>query len=65
MKAAEDFRFSSHHLLMEVDTATASLLTLVARNNLFGPEWQAAIERQHQAFAAWEAFLAQPQSAVS
>ncbi len=65
MKAAEDFRFSSHHLLMELDSATASVLTLVARNNLFGPEWLAALDRQSKAFAAWQSFLAHSQAAGS
>ncbi|RON93062.1 hypothetical protein [Pseudomonas fluorescens] len=60
MSNIEDFRFSSHHLLVELDAATNRLMMLVVAKEVSGPQWDEAIERQRQAYDAWVALLVTP-----
>ncbi|MBB6157840.1 hypothetical protein HDC30_005092 [Pseudomonas sp. JAI115] len=59
MSNIDDFRFSSHHLLIELDAATNRLMMLVVAKEVAGPRWAEAIERQKQAYDAWAALLYQ------
>lgn len=53
----DDFRFASHHLLIELDAATNYLMMLVVANEIFDLRWSEAAERQRRAYDAWAAFL--------
>lgn len=59
MPNTEDFRFSSHELLVELDAATSHLMMLVVAKEIFGLEWSAAVLRQKNAFEAWSALVTQ------
>lgn len=56
----DDFRFKSHHLLIELDAATSEMMMLVSSKEVVGPKWEAAALRHHHAFEAWNAFLNAP-----
>lgn len=53
----DDFRFKSHHLLLELDAATNQMMMLVSAGKVTGDSWIEAVERQKQAYEAWAAFL--------
>jgi hypothetical protein len=53
MSTHEDFRFSSHHLLIELDAATNRLMMLVVGKEVSGLRWDEAVTRQKRAFDAW------------
>lgn len=56
----DDFRFKSHHLLLELDAATNHLMMLVVAKDVSGPRWDAAAQRQKLAYDAWASLLYQP-----
>jgi hypothetical protein len=56
MTSMDDFRFRSHQLLIELDAATTQMMMLVSARQATGPGWDAANQRQHDAFQAWESF---------
>lgn len=57
MSTHEEFRFSSHHLLIELDAATNHLMMLVVAKEVSGPRWNEAVTRQKRAFEAWTVLL--------
>lgn len=57
MTSFEDFRTQSQALLAELDAATTGMMTLVTAKCVSGPEWDAATQRQHDAYERWNAFL--------
>lgn len=58
MPDTEDFRFQSHHLLLDLDAATAHLMMLVVGSELSGTRWDQAIARHKMAYEVWAASLA-------
>ena len=60
MPSIDDFRFESHHLLLELDAATMGMMTLVSSRCVSGPAWDAANERQREAYRSWDAFMNTP-----
>ncbi|MDB5980153.1 MAG: hypothetical protein JWQ69_1168 [Pseudomonas sp.] len=56
MTSMDDFRFKSHQLLIELDAATTQMMMLVSARQATGPGWDAANQRHHDAFQAWETF---------
>lgn len=60
MTSIEDFRIKSHELLIELDAATMGMMTLVASRCVSGHQWDAAANRQRNAYALWDAFLSTP-----
>lgn len=53
----DDFRFQSHHLLLELDAATNHLMMLVVAKEVSGNRWDEAAKRQKLAYEAWAALL--------
>ena len=60
MASIDDFRFESHQLLLELDAATMGMMTLVSSRCVSGPAWDAANERQREAYRNWDAFMNTP-----
>lgn len=60
MPSIDDFRFESHQLLLELDAATMGMMTLVSSRCVSGPAWDAANERQREAYRNWDAFMNTP-----
>ncbi|MGF6161247.1 hypothetical protein ABIE16_000512 [Pseudomonas sp. 2725] len=58
----DDFRFKSHHLLLELDAATNHMMMLVSARKITGDPWSEAAERQKQAYEAWAAFLSESET---
>lgn len=57
MSTHEEFRFSSHHLLIELDAATNLLMMLVVAKEVSGPRWDEAVTRQKRVYEEWTALL--------
>jgi hypothetical protein len=57
MSDNDDFRFTSHHLLIELDAATNHLMMLVVAKEIAGPRWENATDRHRRAYDAWAALL--------
>ncbi|OOG14344.1 hypothetical protein [Pseudomonas sp. C9] len=53
----DDFRFKSHHLLLELDAATNHLMMLVVAKEVSGSRWDEAASRQKVAYEAWATML--------
>jgi hypothetical protein len=53
----DDFRFKSHHLLLELDAATNHLMMLVVAKEVSGSRWNEAALRQKAAYDAWAMLL--------
>jgi len=49
----DDFRFTSHHLLLELDAATNHLMMLVVAKEVSGSTWNDAVLRHKAAYGAW------------
>ena len=64
MSSLDDFRMESHKLLMELDAATIGIMMLVSGRRVSGPEWDVATNRQHDAYARWDAFMNSPSGAA-
>ena len=60
MPSIDDFRFESHQLLLELDAATMEMMKLVSSSCVSGPTWDAANERQREAYRSWDAFMNTP-----
>ena len=60
MASIDDFRFESHQLLLELDAATMGMMQLVSSKCVSGPNWDAAIKRQHDAYERWDTFIGVP-----
>lgn len=57
MTSFEEFRTTSHKLLIELDAATTKMMMLVSAKEVSGPFWDDATLRHHDAVEAWHAFL--------
>lgn len=57
MTSFEEFRTTSHVLLIELDAATTKMMMLVSAKEVSGPSWDDATLRHHDAVEAWHAFL--------
>lgn len=57
MNAADDFRFKSHELLLDLDAAVNKMMMLVSARELYGERWSAAVTRHSDACAAWSSHL--------
>jgi len=53
MADIEDFRFKSHDLLIQLDSATTAMMLLVARKEVSGPAWDEASRKHQKAYEAW------------
>lgn len=65
MSGIDDFRFKSHHLLIELDAATSMMMQLVSSKEVVGAGWDAAALRHHEAFEAWSDFLNSPENPLA
>lgn len=63
MNPPDEFRFQSHHLLLELDAATNHLMMLVSARQATGYIWDEAAKRQKLAYEIWAAFLYGPEPA--
>ncbi|TPG84444.1 hypothetical protein EAH72_04890 [Pseudomonas caspiana] len=59
MNAADDFRFKSHELLLDLDAAINQMMMLVATRELSGERWCAAVTQHSDACAAWSSHLSE------
>ncbi|VVN84351.1 hypothetical protein [Pseudomonas fluorescens] len=57
MKSFEEFRTTSHELLIELDAATTKMMMLVSAKEVSGPFWDDATQRHEDAVDAWHSFL--------
>jgi hypothetical protein len=57
MSNNDDFRFASHHALIELDAATNHLMMLVVSKEISGPRWVESVQRHRRAYEAWTALL--------
>lgn len=64
MSNLDEFRFHSHHLLLELDAATNRLMMLVSARDVSGYPWDQAVKRQKLAYEKWAAFLCAPALAL-
>jgi hypothetical protein len=53
----DDFRLTSHHLLLELDAATNHLMMLVVAKEVSGSRWNESVLRQKAAYDAWAMLL--------
>ena len=57
MTTVEDFKIKSHELLVELDTATSEMMTLICAHHMSGLAWEEAVRRQHEAYERWVEYL--------
>ncbi|UZE14820.1 hypothetical protein [Pseudomonas sp. B21-053] len=57
MTSFEEFRTTSHELLIELDAATTKMMMLVSAKEVSGPFWDDATQRHLEAMNAWHTFL--------
>ncbi|MBC3348968.1 MULTISPECIES: hypothetical protein [Pseudomonas] len=57
MTTVEDFKIKSHELLVELDAATSEMMALVDAHQTSGVSWEQAVQRQHDAYERWVAYL--------
>jgi len=57
MTTVEDFKVRSQELLVELDTATSEMMSLIGAHQMAGSSWDAAVQRQHEAYERWVAYL--------
>jgi hypothetical protein len=62
MSTTDDYRFQSHHLLLELDASTNHMMMLVSARQTSGYPWEEAARRQKLAYETWAAFLNAPQT---
>lgn len=53
MNSIDDFRFTAHHLLLDLDAATNRLMQLVVSREVSGSQWDEAMSRHKSAYQAW------------
>lgn len=64
MQSAEDFRFTSHQLLLALDASTIEMMKLVAISGMGSVEWYALVRHHHESYAALHVHLDQPDAAA-
>jgi hypothetical protein len=57
MTTVEDFKIKSHELQMELDAATSRMMELISTHEMTGTTWDEAVQRQHEAYERWVAYL--------
>jgi hypothetical protein len=57
MQSIDDFRFKSHHLLLELDAAVTELMMLVSIRETNAERWAMASQRHFAAYAEWSSFM--------
>jgi hypothetical protein len=57
MPSIDDFRFTAHHLLLDLDASTNHLMMLVVSSNVSGSQWDDAVARHKNAYAAWASIV--------
>lgn len=56
MSSTDDFRFSAHRHLLDLEACTYQLMMLVASGDITGITWEDAMERQRRSFDSWLEF---------
>lgn len=64
MQAADDFRFTSHQLLLALDSSTIQMMKLVAISGMGSLEWHALVRLHHASYAALHLHLEQSGAAA-
>lgn len=62
MQDAEDFRFTTHTLLLALDASTVDIMKLVLMSAMGGRDWKAAVIVHQESFAALHSHLARPEA---
>ena len=57
MPSIDDFRFTAHHLLLDLDATTNHLMMLVVSSKVSGSQWDEAVARHKNAYAAWASIV--------
>jgi len=57
MTSTDDFRFTAHHRLLDLDAATNHLMMLVVSGEVSGDRWNAAVNSHKHAYEAWGTIL--------
>lgn len=57
MPPIDDFRFTAHHRLLEIDETTNRLMMLVMSREVSGSRWEEAVSLHKSAYEAWAAML--------
>lgn len=57
MLPTDDFRFTAHQHLLDLDATTNHLMMLVVAKEVSGIRWDDAVLRQKLAFEAWTSIL--------
>ncbi|MEX6663736.1 hypothetical protein [Pseudomonas sp. W2-17] len=63
MQAADDFRYKSHTLLLELDSSTVQMMKLVVLSDMGTVSWDKAVRTHHDAYSALHAHLDHPDAA--
>lgn len=53
MPSIDDFRFTAHHVLLDLDAATNHLMLLVVSREVEGSRWDDAVALHRQSYEAW------------
>jgi predicted transposase YdaD len=64
MQSADDFRFTSHQLLLALDASTIQMMKMVALSSMGSSEWHAAVRLHHASYAALHLHLEHPDAAA-
>ncbi|MNF49261.1 hypothetical protein D3C84_305280 [compost metagenome] len=57
MPSIDDFRFTAHHLLLDLDATTNHLMMLVVSSEVSGSRWDEAVSRHQSAYVAWASIV--------
>jgi len=64
MQSAEDFRFTSHQLLLALDASTIQMMKLVAISGMGSVEWHDIVRLHRECCASLHSHLEHPDAAV-
>jgi hypothetical protein len=64
MQSAEDFRFTSHQLLLALDASTIQMMKLVAISGMGSTQWHDVVRLHHASYAALHLHLEHPDAAT-
>jgi len=64
MQSAEEFRFTSHQLLLALDASTIQMMKLVAISGMGSIEWHDIVRLHHESYAALHLHLKHPDAAA-
>ena len=64
MQSAEEFRFTSHQLLLALDASTVQMMKLVAISGMGSIEWRDIVRLHHESYAALHLHLEHPDAAA-